>query len=111
MAISDSAKFQDRYRLLFENSFEAMVIFAPGGEVLEVNQHMADMLGYPVDEIVGKSVFDLEAELMARPRAHQLTSLFSRSISARRSMAMYLLVPHFVPAMCLRRAATSIRAD
>ena len=34
------------------------MIFAPGGEILEVNRHMADMLGYPVDKLVGKSVFE-----------------------------------------------------
>ena len=58
MAASDSTNYQDRYKLLFENSFEAMVIFKQDGNILEVNQHMADMLGFRVAEIIGKNVFD-----------------------------------------------------
>jgi PAS domain S-box-containing protein len=47
----------ERYKLLFENSFEAMVIFDRDGNILEVNQHMADMLGFRVAELIGKNVF------------------------------------------------------
>ena len=58
MAISDSTNYSDRYKLLFENSFEAMVIFDRDGNILEVNQHMADMVGYFIDEMMGMNVFD-----------------------------------------------------
>jgi len=70
MAISDSTKYPDRYKLLFENSFEAMVIFDRDGNILEVNQHMADMVGYFIDEMMGMNVFDfmLPARLIGSAR-------------------------------------------
>ena len=49
--------YPERYKRLFENSFEAMVIFDRDGKILEVNQHMADMLGFQVVEMIGKNVF------------------------------------------------------
>ena len=49
--------YPGRYKSLFENSFEAMVIFDRDGNILEVNQHMADMLGYFIDEMMGMNVF------------------------------------------------------
>ncbi len=49
--------YPERYKLLFENSFEAMVIFDRDGYILEVNQHMADMVGYIIDEMMGMNVF------------------------------------------------------
>ena len=58
MTTLDSKKYQDRYKLLFDNSFEAMVIFDRDGNILEVNQHMAEMVGYIIDEMMGMNVFD-----------------------------------------------------
>jgi PAS domain S-box-containing protein len=58
MAKSDSTKYQDRFKLLFENSFEAMVIFSPDGKILEVNQQMAELVGYRVEDMIGKNVYE-----------------------------------------------------
>jgi PAS domain S-box-containing protein len=58
MQVSSLRDYPERYRLLFENSFEAMVIFDRDGNIIEVNQHMADMVGYFVDEMMGMNVFD-----------------------------------------------------
>ena len=58
MKVSRLRNYPERYKLLFEKSFEAMVIFDRDGNILEVNQHMADMVGYFVDEMMGMNVFD-----------------------------------------------------
>lgn len=46
-----------RYKLLFENRFEVMVIFEQDCNILEINQHMAKMVGYGVEEMIGENVF------------------------------------------------------
>lgn len=58
MQESSLRNYPERYKLLFDNSFEAMVIFDRDGNILEVNQHMADMVGYFIDEMMGMNVFD-----------------------------------------------------
>jgi len=52
------SNYPARYKLLFENSFEAMVIFDRNGIIFEINQHMAEMVGYSIDELIGMNVFD-----------------------------------------------------
>ncbi|MGH7143453.1 MAG: PAS domain S-box protein [Planctomycetota bacterium] len=48
---------EERFRRLSEASFEGLVIHEKG-VVIDANQVFADMFGYTVDEIIGKSVFD-----------------------------------------------------
>ena len=43
-----------RFRSAFESSATGMVLVAPDGRWLEVNQAICDMLGYPRDEIIGR---------------------------------------------------------
>ncbi|MFQ6087991.1 MAG: PAS domain S-box protein [Candidatus Methanofastidiosia archaeon] len=47
-----------RYRALFERTNDAVFIINLEGIHLEVNQQAADMLGYKIDEIVGRSFKD-----------------------------------------------------
>jgi diguanylate cyclase (GGDEF)-like protein/PAS domain S-box-containing protein len=49
-----------RYRNLSQAAFEGIAIHDKG-VVLDANQALADMLGYPVEEIVGSNVLDLVA--------------------------------------------------
>ena len=58
MAELDSTNDPDRFKLLFENSFEAMMIFEQAGKILEVNQQMAELVGYRVEDMIGKSVYE-----------------------------------------------------
>lgn len=44
-----------RYRALYENAPDIFTIVDARGQVLEINQTGADMLGYAVDELVGES--------------------------------------------------------
>ena len=48
----------ERYHLLFKNSMEGMLIFERDGNILEANQHIANMLRFDVDELIGKNVFE-----------------------------------------------------
>ncbi len=52
----------ERYRLLFENSSEGMVIFGKDGTILEANQHVADMVGYEINEMIGRNVLTFSPE-------------------------------------------------
>jgi len=49
---------QERFQKLAEASFEGILIHE-GSEIVEVNVRLADMLGYDVGELIGKSVVDL----------------------------------------------------
>jgi PAS domain S-box-containing protein len=74
MQESSLSNYPERYKRLFEKSFEAMVIFDRDGNILEVNQHMADMVGYDIDEMIGMNVYEfmLPAERsQATDRAQQ----------------------------------------
>ena len=54
-ALRDSER---RFRALVETSGEGIAVASPKGPFTYVNQRMADMLGYPVEEIIGKSALD-----------------------------------------------------
>ena len=45
---------EEKYRLIADTAYEGIVIASPEGAYTYVNQRMADMLGYPVDEVIGK---------------------------------------------------------
>jgi len=49
---------EEKYRLIVETAQEGIVIGSPDGTFLFVNQRMADMLGYPKEEIIGKNGLD-----------------------------------------------------
>ncbi len=49
---------EKKYRSIVETAGEGIVIARPDGAYFYVNQRMADMLGYPVDEILGRSSSD-----------------------------------------------------
>jgi PAS domain S-box-containing protein len=49
---------ENRYRTVFETAGEGIVYAKPGGPCLYCNQRFADMLGYRLDEITGKSLTD-----------------------------------------------------
>lgn len=48
----------ERYRYIFQQSLDGIVLFDNDGSILEVNKHMADMVGYSVEEMVGKNVLN-----------------------------------------------------
>ncbi len=49
---------EEKYRAIVETAGEGITIARPEGNYFYVNQRMADMLGYPADEILGKSNSD-----------------------------------------------------
>ncbi|NJD53842.1 MAG: PAS domain S-box protein [Candidatus Methanoperedens sp.] len=65
---------EERYRGLIETAEEGIATHGPDGTITYVNQRMVDMLGYPREEIVGRSSLDFvgteerEAVLGARER-------------------------------------------
>ncbi len=52
---------ENRYKNLFELTNDALFIISIDGIYLEVNQRASDMLGYPIDELIGKSAFEFIA--------------------------------------------------
>jgi PAS domain S-box-containing protein len=49
---------EEKYRTMVETAAEGIVLAQPDGKFDYVNQQMANMLGYPVDEILGKTGAD-----------------------------------------------------
>ncbi|MGH3658502.1 MAG: putative bifunctional diguanylate cyclase/phosphodiesterase, partial [Micromonosporaceae bacterium] len=47
---------EKRFRTVFAGAAVGMVIAAMDGEILEANQAMVDLLGYPIDELRGRRV-------------------------------------------------------
>ncbi|MHB8086272.1 MAG: PAS domain-containing sensor histidine kinase, partial [Dehalococcoidia bacterium] len=63
---------RERYRTIVENAFEGILLADPEGLITFVNRRMAEMLGYTIDELVGKQFLDLvtseQLSLMAARR-------------------------------------------
>ncbi|HMQ55476.1 MAG TPA: PAS domain S-box protein, partial [Anaerolineae bacterium] len=57
----------DWYRLIFETTPQGLVQVDPHGHILAANPSLAGMLGYPVTDLLGRSIFDFAAET-DRPR-------------------------------------------
>lgn len=55
---------EEKYRTIVETSAEGIALISLDGIFTYVNQRMADMLGYPMDEIVGRSSVDFMFEDM-----------------------------------------------
>jgi PAS domain S-box-containing protein len=53
---------EEKYRNLVETAGEGIVLARPEGPYYYVNQRMADMLGYSIEEILGKSSTDFTFE-------------------------------------------------
>ena len=51
----DLRRSEERYRALFEHTNDGIFILNLDGIHIEINQQAADMLGYSIDEIVGRS--------------------------------------------------------
>ncbi len=49
---------EERYRTIVETAAEGIILAEPDGKYIYINQQMANMLGYPVEEILGKSGLD-----------------------------------------------------
>jgi PAS domain S-box-containing protein len=60
---------EERYRSLFAQSRDGITLMDLDYVILEANQYQADMLGYEVDEVIGKSVFDF---FLPEERGHAL---------------------------------------
>ena len=53
---------EDRYRALFEQSRDAIAIFAPTGRFIDVNQSFLELFGYALEEIAGLNASELWAD-------------------------------------------------
>jgi len=68
-ALRDS---EARYRLIVETAEEGIFIIDPDGDTVFANAMMAGMLGYSVDEMRGRSIFDFMDEEMRSLARHSL---------------------------------------
>jgi PAS domain S-box-containing protein len=55
-------KSEEKYRVIVENALEGIWAIDDESYTTYVNQHMADMLGYTTDEIMGKPLFNFMDE-------------------------------------------------
>jgi len=60
--IKDMAESENRYKRIVENLNEGIWVIDRYHNIRFVNQALADMLGYSVEEMLGRSVFDFENE-------------------------------------------------
>ncbi len=49
---------EERYRIMVEKTRSGVFLINPRNELNYVNQHMAEMLGYQVKEMINRSIFD-----------------------------------------------------
>ncbi len=59
------AEAEKRYRGLFEQSNDGVILLDENGKHLQVNQRAADMFGYTVDELLALSVADVSTDVGA----------------------------------------------
>ncbi|TGE29891.1 PAS domain-containing sensor histidine kinase [Hymenobacter metallicola] len=86
------AQSQERFRTVFENSPLGQKIITPDLTIRQVNQAMADMLGYATEELIGHKILEF-AHPDHRPDWHELqTKLWEHRL------------PNFTLQTCLVRA-------
>lgn len=73
-AVRESESF---YRTLFEKSSDSLFIVTAGGEMEDVNEAAAEMLGYSRDEIIGRPAGDFVPPARRAELAEALPSLFA----------------------------------
>ncbi|MGC9349161.1 MAG: PAS domain-containing sensor histidine kinase [Anaerolineae bacterium] len=69
------AETERRYRSLFEHANDGIMILDFDGENLDANQRMGALLGYSVEELVGKSFYDVIIPAEHPDAAHRLRDL------------------------------------
>ncbi|RXE55503.1 hypothetical protein ABH15_12375 [Methanoculleus taiwanensis] len=70
----------ERYRDLYENSPIANFSISTDGRIRRCNRHAAEMLGYTVEELVGRPVFELYADAPeGKTRAREVFERFLQS--------------------------------
>ncbi|MDY6852048.1 MAG: PAS domain S-box protein, partial [Thermodesulfobacteriota bacterium] len=67
-AIARIDQAEERYRLMFQNSPDAIAEFNEEGAYLTVNQAMAERFGLLPEELAGKNLFDLMPQELAQRR-------------------------------------------
>ncbi len=72
------------YRMLFENSRDALYFTTRDGMIIEANQSFIELFGYARDEIVGEDI----RKIYANPRDR---ALFQEEIEARGAVSSYAL--------------------
>ncbi len=73
-----SINSDELFRHAFEGANDGMCIVEPSGKLVRVNQQMADMLGYPKEEIEGRMVEDFAA-----PESRDVSAGFIRKSVSR----------------------------
>jgi PAS domain S-box-containing protein len=67
---------QERYRFLFTQSRDGITLISLDHVIIEANQHLADMLGYEIDDLIGVCVYDFflpEEKSQAFKRAEKVS--------------------------------------
>ncbi|MBC8333239.1 MAG: PAS domain S-box protein, partial [Anaerolineae bacterium] len=81
---SEQSEIEGRYQALFQHANDGVFILDLDGKHILVNQRAADMLGYPVDELIGKHI----AEMVA---PHEITEAMEHyhAILAKKALPVY----------------------
>ncbi len=99
-ALKDS---EERFRGIVETAEEGIATHNPDGTITYVNQRMADMLGYPPEEIVGRSSLDFvgedekESVIKAREKIRESGSFTSERRMQRKDGSILWTLSHISP--------------
>ena len=55
-AVDDLVRNERRFRATFDQAFVGMAQIGPGGQILQANQKLCEMLGYPEEEVRGRTM-------------------------------------------------------
>jgi len=78
---------KERYRSLFTQSRDGITLLSLDHVIIEANQHLADMIGYEVDDLIGMCVHDFflpEEKSQALKRAEKVSRGQELPITERR---------------------------
>lgn len=63
---------REKYKNLFEQSSIGLAIIAPEGKLIDANQELCSMLGYPKENLLGKTIQDISFVAMENEELQQL---------------------------------------
>ncbi len=78
--IEELNKKERKYRALFENSPDAVVLVTLMGEFLDVNKAFEDLIGYTKEEIVGRSYREVFDERSAKILQEKFNEVYEKNI-------------------------------
>lgn len=71
---------EEKFRTIFENANDEIIYLDTDGRVIDRNVKGANMLGYTLDEMIGKRITELDAVMATDEQMAAMTSLFRKAV-------------------------------